>query len=129
MARVLIADDAPIMRKTLRALIELAGHQVVAEAEDGVGAALEYERVKPDLVTMDISMPKMDGIEAAARIIKSYPKARIIIISADQQEDKIKEAIKAGVVNFIIKPVTTGKIMSSFTKALQSTPPEKEPTQ
>ena len=110
MAKVLIADDSVVMRKNLRYLFTNAGHEVVAEASDGKEAYLKYKEYEPDLVTMDISMPDVDGIEAVKMIMKEYPNASIIMITTLSQKKLVYEAIKSGARNYITKPVDESKL-------------------
>ena len=82
MARIMIADDAMIMRRNLGLILEKAGHEIVAEASNGDEAYEGYGKYQPDLVTMDITMPVMDGLAAVKKIISSYPRGEVIVISA-----------------------------------------------
>lgn len=104
MKKVLIVDDAAFMRMSLKSMLERNGFEVVGEAENGEVGVHKYKLCHPDLVTMDITMPKMDGIQALKEI-KAYDRnARVIMISALGQEVFIKEAIKLGAKYFIVKP-------------------------
>ena len=93
MAKILIVDDSIIMRRNLRTILTQAGHSVIAEASNGKEAFIEYEKHLPDLVTMDITMPIMNGIEAVKKIICRFPDARIIMISALDQRNMVFEAL------------------------------------
>ena len=104
MARILIIDDAKLMRMTLNNILKKANHEVVGEGKNGNEAIELYRQLKPDLVTMDITMPIMDGIEAVKRIKKEFPEAKIIMCSAMGQQKLVVEAIEAGAKDFIIKP-------------------------
>ena len=104
MSNVLIVDDAAFMRMSLRKMLEKMGHTVVAEAGNGAEGISRYKEVRPDLVTMDITMPEMDGINALKGIISIDPNAKVIMVSALGQEGYIKEAIIAGAKYFIVKP-------------------------
>jgi len=105
MARILIVDDSTVMRKNLRTILTSSGHEVVAEACDGKQAFILYTQYKPDLVTMDISMPNMSGVEAVGEIIKKDPAAKIIMISALNQKQMVFEALKNGAKHYIVKPI------------------------
>lgn len=104
MKQVLIVDDALFMRNLLRDIFEADGWQVVAEAENGVQAVEQYVAYQPDLVTMDIVMPEMGGIDAMKKILSDYPEAKIVMCSALGQESMVMEAINAGAKDFIVKP-------------------------
>lgn len=118
MASILIVDDSRVMRKNLNKLLSQAGHEVVAEAGDGSEACVLYERHKPDLVTMDINMPVMDGLEAVKKIMTDHPDAKIIMISAHNEQSRVYEAIKNGAKNYIVKPVRGEKVTSVVSEVL-----------
>ncbi|MCD4828057.1 MAG: response regulator [Candidatus Cloacimonetes bacterium] len=120
MARVLIVDDSPFMISLLRSLFEKAGHEVVAEAADGIHAYMEYEKHKPDMVTLDLNMPLLNGIDTIGILLESFPDANIIVISSEQNRDTITDCIKKGANHYIIKPVSIEKIKTAVTKVLQS---------
>jgi len=113
---VLVVDDALIIRRRLKKLLEELGHTVVAEAKDGVESIEEYIKHKPDLVTMDITMPNMTGIEAVAEIKKIDPNAKIIMVTSHGQEEMVIGAIKAGAKGYLLKPITTYKIIHELHK-------------
>jgi len=104
MIRVLIVDDAAFMRLSMKTMMEKNGFEVVGEAENGAVAILKYNELKPDIVTMDITMPVMDGLQALKQIIKLDAKAKVIMISAMGQEIMVKDAVISGAKGFIIKP-------------------------
>ena len=114
MATVLVVDDSKVMRRNLCKIISDAGHEVVGEAEDGITAYYAYSKLKPDVVTMDIAMPDLDGVQSAQKILKSFPEAKIIVVSAQNQQDLVISAVKAGVKNFIIKPIKAEKIKQAI---------------
>ncbi|MFZ5945977.1 MAG: response regulator [Bacillota bacterium] len=118
MARVLIVDDSTIMRKNLKTVLTQAGHTVVGEAIDGGQAHLMYRSYLPDLVTMDITMPKVNGIEAVKMIIKEFPEAKIVMISALDQRSMVLEALKEGAKHYIIKPINHEKVIMVVNKVL-----------
>ncbi len=104
MKKVLIVDDAAFMRLSLRTILEQNGFDVVGEAENGAVAIDKYKELKPEVVTMDITMPEMDGVQAL-RAIKSFDsQAKVIMISALGQESHVKEAVMMGAKGFIVKP-------------------------
>lgn len=118
MIKVLIADDTQFMRVNLRLIVERNGMQVIGEADSGSKVIKMYEQLKPDIVTMDITMPNVDGIQATRNIMKDYPKAKIIIVSAIGQEEFVREAIMAGAKSFIVKPFQESKIVEVIEKVL-----------
>ena len=109
--QVLIVDDALFMRLLLREVFEQAGWQVVAEAENGLQAIELFQHHQPDLVTMDIVMPEMGGIDALKKIISSQPQARVVMCSALGQDSMVMEAIKAGARDFIVKPFKEQQVL------------------
>lgn len=118
MARILIVDDAKFMRMMVKDTLEKAGHTVVAEGGNGNEAVELYKEEKPDLVTLDITMPEKDGIEAVKEIIAFDPKANIIMVSAMGQQSMVMEAIKAGAKNFIVKPFQAQAILDAINKVI-----------
>jgi two-component system chemotaxis response regulator CheY len=110
--RVLIVDDAMFMRAMIRDILVNSGrYEVVGEASNGQEAVEQFQALTPDLVTMDIVMPQMDGIEACREILKSSPKARIVMCSALGQEALVIESIAAGAKDFIVKPFSAEKVL------------------
>lgn len=103
--RIMIVDDTPMIRAMLRDLLEEVGYEVVAEAETGEEAVRRYPELKPDLLTMDLCMPDMDGMEAMTKILEIDPKATIIISSSMGWSSSMTAAIKAGAKDFLIKPI------------------------
>lgn len=118
MAQILIVDDSPIMRRNLRKIITDAGHTVIAEAQNGQEAYDQYVKFMPDLTTMDITMPVINGIDALKNILNDYPGARIIMISGLEQKQMVYQAIESGAKHYIIKPVTIDKVVSVINEAL-----------
>ena len=102
--RVLIVDDAAFMRASLKTILEKNGFEVVGEAENGAVAIKKYSELKPDIVTMDITMPEMDGVQALKAIRSIDCNAKIVMISALGQEPHVKEAVLNGAKGFIVKP-------------------------
>jgi len=118
-ARVLIADDASFMRQMIREIIEPEGYEVVGEATDGVEAVEQYEELHPDLVTMDIVMPKRSGIDAVKGILEKTPDAQVVMCSALGQETLVMEALQAGAKDFIVKPFKPDNVLSTLAKVLE----------
>ena len=104
MAKILIVDDSRTSRKILREILEDAGHTIIGEAVDGEDGYIKYQELKPDVVTLDITMPKLDGIEALQLIRKFDENAKAIMITAAGQKDKMVRAVKYGAAEFITKP-------------------------
>jgi len=103
--RYLIVDDSVFARKNLARMVESFGGQVAGEAADGVSAISEYDRVSPDIVLMDITMPQMEGIEAAEKIVREHPDARIVMVSSVGYQENIVAALQRGARHFVQKPV------------------------
>ena len=103
--RYLVVDDSVFARKNLTKMIELFGGQVAGEAGDGLTAITEYDRTQPDIVLMDITMPQMEGIEAAERIVRQHPDARIVMVSSVGYQENIVAALQKGARHFVQKPV------------------------
>lgn len=118
MINVLIADDSYVMRNNLKKIIEKNGLKVIGEATNGIEACKAYERLKPDLVTMDINMPYMDGLAALKKILSRNPEAKIIVVSAEGQKDILFKAIKAGAKHFLVKPINQKKTMEVIAQVL-----------
>src|SRR5690606_20260303 len=115
MALVLVVDDAQFMRMRLNKLLSDAGHKVV-EAGNGVEALEQYEKHKPDLVMMDITMPEMDGLTALRELKKRHPDAKVIMCSALGQQSAVLEAIKSGASDFIVKPFEPERVLQAVGK-------------
>ena len=104
MKKVLIADDATFMRMSIRQMLEGNGFEVVGEAKDGIEAISLYKQLTPDIVTMDITMPNLTGIEALKGIRKFDPNATVVMITAMGQESMVRDAVISGAKSFIVKP-------------------------
>lgn len=115
--RIMIVDDAIFMRMKLKDILEKNGYEVVAEAQNGADAIEKYRAERPEIVTMDITMPEMDGIEALRGIKRIDPSARVIMCSAMGQQAMVMEAIQAGALDFIVKPFETDRVIDSIQKA------------
>lgn len=112
--RILLVDDAVFMRMILRRIAEDAGYEVVGEASNGKEAIQKYSELKPDLVTMDITMPEMNGIEATKEILNIDKDARIIMVSAMGQHSMVTDAMEAGARDFIVKPFNRDNVMEKI---------------
>jgi two-component system chemotaxis response regulator CheY len=118
MARVLVVDDAAFMRKLLTDALASGGHQVVGEAANGNEAVTQWEELRPELTTLDITMPEKDGLSALAEIMTIDPSARVIMCSALGQEGKVLEAVKLGARDFVVKPFQPPRVLEAVDKAL-----------
>lgn len=117
MAKVLIVDDAFVIREKLRIILKKAGHEVVGEAGNGLQATLMYKRLHPDIVTMDITMPGVNGIDGLKRIRAYDPEACVIVISAMSQKTMVLEALEEGATGFILKPFNNEKVLTVIEEA------------
>ena len=115
---ILICDDAIFMRTMISDILTQGGYQVVAEAESGAQAIEKYRQLKPDLVTMDIVMPDMGGIEAVRAICKEFPAAKILMCSAMGQQGLVVEAIQAGARDFVVKPFQPSRVLEAVQRVL-----------
>ncbi|MDX9871936.1 MAG: response regulator [Clostridia bacterium] len=118
MASVLIVDDAAFMRMMLKDILGKNGFEVVGEAENGAVAVEKYKDLRPDLVTMDITMPEMDGISAVKKIKEVNANARVVMCSAMGQQAMVIDAIQAGARDFIVKPFQPERVLEAIQKAL-----------
>ncbi|MGI6452796.1 MAG: response regulator [Syntrophomonadaceae bacterium] len=117
--RVLVVDDATFMRMMIKDILTGNGFEVAGEAEDGAKAVEMYKQLRPDLVTMDITMPEKDGITAVKEIMKIDPNARIIMCSAMGQQALVTEAIQAGARDFLVKPFQHDRVVQALNRATQ----------
>jgi two-component system, chemotaxis family, chemotaxis protein CheY len=115
---VLVCDDAIFMRTMISDILSQAGFDVVGEAESGIQAVTKYRELKPDLVTMDIVMPDMGGIEAVREICKADPEAKILMCSAMGQQALVVEAIQAGAKDFVVKPFQPSRVLEAVQRVL-----------
>ncbi len=114
MKSVLIVDDAIFVRHTLREMLEKNDFEVIGEAEDGMNALMRYKELKPDIVTMDINMPEIGGIEAVQLIKKADPDAHIVMVTSTGQERLIRDAIVAGAQGFLVKPFNEDDVIRAL---------------
>jgi two-component system chemotaxis response regulator CheY len=118
MARILITDDAAFMRMMLKNHLAAGGHEIVGEAANGEEAVRQYVALKPDVCTMDITMPEKDGITALREIMAVDPAAKVVMCSALGQETKVIEAIRSGAKDFVVKPFQQERVIAAVAKAL-----------
>ncbi len=118
MARVLVVDDAAFMRKMVTDALTKGGHEVVGEAGNGVEALTQYRELKPDLLTLDITMPEKDGLATLKELIELDPAAKVVMCSALGQESKVLESIKLGAKDFVVKPFQADRVIEAVGKAL-----------
>ena len=120
MSKVLIVDDAAFMRMMLKDTLTKNGYEIAGEASDGNEAVEKFKELKPDLTTLDITMPNCDGIEALKKIKALDPAAKVIMCSAMGQQAMVMESIKAGAKDFIVKPFQADRVLESVGKVLKA---------
>jgi two-component system chemotaxis response regulator CheY len=118
MARVLVVDDAAFMRKMVSDALSGGGHEIVGEAGNGVEAIAQYQELRPDVMTLDITMPEKDGLAALREIMAIDPGAKVVMCSALGQESKVLEAVKSGAKDFVVKPFQPDRVLSAINKAV-----------
>jgi two-component system chemotaxis response regulator CheY len=118
MARVLVVDDAAFMRKMVSDALSGGGHEIVGEAANGAEAVQRFQELRPDVMTLDITMPEKDGLAALREIIAVDPGAKVVMCSALGQESKVLESIKLGAKDFVVKPFQADRVLSAIEKAL-----------
>jgi two-component system chemotaxis response regulator CheY len=118
MARVLVVDDAAFMRKMVSDALTGGGHEIVGEAANGAEAVQRFQELRPDIMTLDITMPEKDGLVALKEIIAVDPGAKVVMCSALGQESKVLESIKLGAKDFVVKPFQVDRVLSAVEKAL-----------
>lgn len=116
MAKIMVVDDSLVMRKILAKTLTDANHEIIAEAENGEEALSLLESLTPDIITLDITMPVMDGLEALSLIKEKYPDIKVVMVSAAGQKNKVMQAIKNGASNFLQKPFEPEDIISVISK-------------
>ena len=115
----MIADDSESVRLTLRDMVEAGKHKVVAEAVDGIDTLEKFDSIKPDVLLLDIAMPKKDGMETLIELMKFNPKSKVIMITAHDDMDLIENCIKAGALAYITKPFNTDDILQAVSYAFE----------
>ncbi len=118
MARVLVVDDAAFMRKMVSDALAKGGHEVIGQAGSGVEAIAQFRELRPDLMTLDITMPEKDGLETLKDVMELDPGAKVIMCSALGQESKVLESIKLGAKDFVVKPFQPDRVIDAVAKAL-----------
>ena len=118
MARILVVDDAAFMRKMVTDALTRGGHEVIGEAGNGAEAVTQFQALRPDAMTLDITMPEKDGLAALREIIALDPSAKVIMCSALGQESKVLESIKLGARDFVVKPFKPERVLEAVDKAL-----------
>jgi two-component system chemotaxis response regulator CheY len=119
MARVMIVDDSMFMRQVLRNILSKAGHEVVGEAESGEKCLAEAPKMKPDLVTLDLVMPGMGGMECLKGLRKSHPNTRVVIVSAIGQQSEIAQAVALGASDYLVKPFDESAVTKTITAVMK----------
>ncbi len=114
MASVLIVDDSRTSRRILKDILERAGYKVVGETVNGKEGVEQYDKLRPDIVTMDITMPEMDGIQALKKIREIDPEAKVVMVTAAGQKDKMMEAVKDGAAEFVAKPFVEETVLEAL---------------
>jgi len=122
MVKILIVDDTLFMRTMLQAIVSDEGHEVIGMAEDGYQGVFEYTQNRPDIVLLDILMPKMDGIMALKTLMAYDPRARILMVSAIQSVKMIKLAISCGAKGYVLKPFQRLQLMQEINRVLEQNP-------
>jgi two-component system chemotaxis response regulator CheY len=118
LSKILIVDDAALMRYMLKEILIKGGHEVIGEAPNGLVAIEMYNSLFPDIVTMDITMPEMDGTEALKKIMSQHPSAKIIMCSAIGHKQKVIQAIQAGAKDFIVKPFQADRVIAAINRVV-----------
>ena len=116
MSKVLIVDDAAFMRISIKNMLTKNGYEIIGEAENGAIGVEMYKELQPDIVTMDITMPEMSGLDALKEIVKTDPQAKVVMVSAMGQEAMVREAIVSGAKGFIVKPFKEEGILAAIKK-------------
>jgi two-component system, chemotaxis family, chemotaxis protein CheY len=126
---VMVVDDSMIMAQKLSVLLRDLGYEVVRTCKDGPQAIQDYPIVKPDIVTMDITMPGIDGIDTMIQILEHHPQARVIMVTSHGQEAMVLRSLDAGEIGYILKPVDKGRLEAMLTRALAARRPTGAPNQ
>jgi len=120
MVKILVVDDAAFMRIVLKDILKNLGYTNIIEASDGIMAIEQYKKFKPDLVTLDVNMPKMDGIQALKHIMSMDPKARVVMVTAVEQRFIVQEAIRTGAKDYIVKPFDRSMVATVIERVLNT---------
>jgi len=120
MAKILIVEDSVTIRRLIRSIIEKSSeHTVVGEASNGAEAITKYGKLKPDLVTMDIAMPEMNGIVALKKLLAQYPEAKVLMVSSLSKKESVILSLKSGAKGYILKPVNENKFLTTIDSILE----------
>lgn len=119
MKRVLIVDDAAVIRMMIRGILEYNGFEIAGEAKNGKEAVNMYKELNPDVVTMDIIMPELDGVNALKEILEFDPNAKVIMVTAIDQREKLMESIRLGASDYIVKPFEEERVLSAVKNTLK----------
>lgn len=123
--KIHIVDDSDITQKKISQIIEKLGHKVIQTSSSGKNAIFDCSYVHADIITMDITMPDMDGVTATRRLLSSNPDLRIIMVTSVSQKDIVMDAIKAGAIGYVMKPIEPEKLALAFKQAMKKKPPKK----
>jgi two-component system, chemotaxis family, chemotaxis protein CheY len=115
--RILVVDDLPFMRSIISDIVTESGHVVIGEAGDGIECLSRYKSLLPDLVLLDIVMPRMNGVEALKSLKKVYPNSKVIMCSSLSDQEKIIQAIRLGASDYIVKPFQRKRLVSAINRA------------
>ena len=118
MKKVLIVDDASVVRLMIKRALKEGGFEIVGEAVNGIDAFTKYKELRPDIVTMDITMPEADGIQATKDIIAFDENAKVVIMSGIEQKEMLWQAIKAGAASYIVKPFENDRVISTLNEVI-----------
>ena len=122
MASIMIVDDSITIRRALRNMLVKNGHKIVAEAGNGEEAVEKYKATMPEIVTMDLNMPMLDGVSAAKQIIGMFPNANIIMLSSVKDKNQVISAVKSGARSYILKPIHESKLIETVDAILKNQP-------
>ena len=118
MARVMIADDSDAIRMVLKDILEIGHHEMVAEASNGIEAVEKFNETKPDLLLLDLAMPKQDGLDTVKQIIATNPNAKIVMVTASDNLKTMQECLKAGALAYVLKPFDFDQVLKIISKSL-----------
>ncbi len=120
MARIMVTDDSDAIRMVLKDILEIGHHELVAEATNGMEAVEKFSKTKPDLLLLDLAMPKKDGMSALKEILARNPSAKIIMITASDNLSTMTECINAGALAYLLKPFNFEDVLKTISKTLDN---------